>query len=566
MTLIDTVVGTALMLVVFMGIAAAFQLSLDVITNDKARGGAIALANERMEYIRALSYASIGTSGGIPAGDIAQTETVTLNNIPYTRRTLILYADDPADGLDAADTNSNPADYKAVKVEVSWTSRSGTRTIALTTRVDPPNGMEIACTPPCGTLAIAAVDSASAPLAGATVNIVNASVSPAVDLTTFTNVLGYAYLIGAPAGSGYSIVVSKPGYSTAQTYSVSAENTDPNPGNLTVSDGQTTVGTFAIDILGAKSVRTWTQILSGAWEDPFDGYSKIATSTNASVAGSEVSLDAGQSAGEVQSVAIAPIGLASWGEASWSASVPPDTLITYRIADADGTLIQDANLPGNSTGFTTPPIDLSGLSTTTYSAIRLDAEMSSSGAGLPSIDSWDVQYFYGPLPIPNMDFTLQGSKTIGSTVDGAVYKYSQTFNTGAGASVDITGLEWDTYSIGINGASTGYDIASSCAPQPEALAPGGSVITDIHLAAHTVNSLLVDVHEPDGTPLPGATVRLYKTGYDTTTASDSCGQAFFSGLTSSDSYSISVSAAGYTPYTSSSVSVGGTSGLSVTLN
>ena len=60
-TLIDTIVGIALMLVVFMGIAATFRLSIDVVTNNKARSGAIALADQRMEYIRSLSYASIGT-------------------------------------------------------------------------------------------------------------------------------------------------------------------------------------------------------------------------------------------------------------------------------------------------------------------------------------------------------------------------------------------------------------------------------------------------------------------------------------------------------------------------
>ena len=78
-TLIDTVVGSALMLVVFVGIAGVFQLSIDVVTNNKARTGAIALANERIEYIRSLAYASIGTAGGIPSGLIAQSETVSLS-------------------------------------------------------------------------------------------------------------------------------------------------------------------------------------------------------------------------------------------------------------------------------------------------------------------------------------------------------------------------------------------------------------------------------------------------------------------------------------------------------
>ena len=68
-TLIDALVGTALMLLVFIGIAAVFQISLDVVTNSKIRAGAIALLNERMEYLRSLSYTQIGVEGGIPSGN-----------------------------------------------------------------------------------------------------------------------------------------------------------------------------------------------------------------------------------------------------------------------------------------------------------------------------------------------------------------------------------------------------------------------------------------------------------------------------------------------------------------
>ena len=116
-TLLDTVVGTSLMLVVFMGIASTFKLSVDVVTNNKSRAGAIALANERMEYVRSLSYASIGTVGGVPAGSIPETESISLNGANYTRRTYIEYTDDPKDGLGAADSNGVFIDYKSVKVD-----------------------------------------------------------------------------------------------------------------------------------------------------------------------------------------------------------------------------------------------------------------------------------------------------------------------------------------------------------------------------------------------------------------------------------------------------------------
>ena len=43
-SLIDTVVGVSLMLLIFVGIAGAFQLSIELVSNNKARIGASALA------------------------------------------------------------------------------------------------------------------------------------------------------------------------------------------------------------------------------------------------------------------------------------------------------------------------------------------------------------------------------------------------------------------------------------------------------------------------------------------------------------------------------------------
>ena len=201
-SLIDVVVGSALMLVVFMGISAVFQLAVEMVSNNKARAGAVSLSGERMEYIRSLSYNSVGTAGGIPAGAIAQSEAVSLNGLSYTRRTFIAYVDDPADGTGASDSNSIPLDYKVVRVDVSWTSKQGDRHIVLVTRVEPPNGMEVACPPstPCGTLAITVVNAAAEPVANAQVHIVNSTTNPAIDVTTYTNTDGMVVFAGAPAG------------------------------------------------------------------------------------------------------------------------------------------------------------------------------------------------------------------------------------------------------------------------------------------------------------------------------------------------------------------------------
>src|SRR3989344_8637340 len=207
-TLIDTVVGTSLMLLVFVGIFAAFQLSVDVVTNNRARAGALALMNERMEYVRSLDYASVGTVGGIPSGPIAQSEPVTLSGIPYTRRTTIQYADDPEDGENEADENGRIVDYKQVRIEMSWDSRTGERRVLMVARVEPLNGEEVDCGTPCGTLRIDVLNATSEPVPNALVEIVNDTVVPAVDIATYANDNGRVVLAGAPVASGYEVSVS----------------------------------------------------------------------------------------------------------------------------------------------------------------------------------------------------------------------------------------------------------------------------------------------------------------------------------------------------------------------
>lgn len=566
-TLLDTLVGTALMLVVFMGIGAAFRLSIDVITTNKARAGAIALANERMEYLRSLSYAQIGTSGGVPAGSIAQTDYETINGVPYTRRTYVEYQDDPKDGTGGADANGIIEDYKIAKVDIAWSSRSGVRHITIASRFSPV-GIETAV--PGGTLVVNVVNAAGSPLSGVTVRVVNASTSPAIDTTTYTNASGTVTIIGAPAAAGYQVTASQTGYSTAQTYNATAQNTNPNPANLSVTNDHTTTGTLAIDVLGSDTIRTWSPIANGSWDDLLSDSTKIASSTALDIAGGNAKL-AGPSPfgtyGALQSIALGPSRLAHWKTLSWVATIQASTTIRFSVYDGAGTtLIPDGQLPGNSTGFTTSPVDISGVSTTTYPALRIGAVFGSSDpTKTPTLDSYSVGFDAGPTPVPNIAFSLRGAKTIGSGPSGTLYKYNQSLSTNASAVNALTGLEWDSYLLSVSGTTTGYDIASSCSPQPNSLAPGVALSTDIFLLPHTVNSLRVDVRSGTTSALiAGATVVASKTGFAATSTTDACGQAFFSSL-SSATYTITASLTGYTTVMASST-VGGASSASLLFN
>jgi len=564
-TLMDTVVGSALMLLVFIGIAGVFQLSVDVVRNNRFRAGAIALANERMEYLRSLAYGSIGVIGGIPPGNVPQIETATLGDMSFTRRTSVLYSDDPADGLGAADQNNITADYKTIRVEVSWASREGTRSISLIGRVSPA-GIETSVGG--GTLTINVVNASGQAMQDAQVDIANTGTNPAINIRTYTNSAGQVKYIGAPAASNYQVTVSRPGYSTAQTYPVSTQNPNPDPRHLTVSNNQTTSASFAIDILSSKTVQTFMQIRPNTWNDLFNNASNILTMASTTVTSGEVRISGSpgsyQGPGTLQSVTFTPTStpLAYWRTFTAATTTPSGTSIRFRFYDDAGNLIPDSALPGNSSGFATSTVNLSGLSTTTYPALRVGATLATTNlSNTPAIQSWSLSYTYGPALFPNFSFQMRSNKTIGN--NPAVYKYQQTHSSGAASSITLSNIEWDTYTI--TPITSGYYIAEACNPQPEVLAPNSEQSTRIYMLPQTTHALLVDVKSNTGTLLPGASVRVNRTGYDTTILTSLCGQSFFEGL-SSATYSMTVSKTGYQSYTSNNVPVSGYTKRSVVLN
>ncbi len=545
LTLIDTIVGTALMLVVFMGISAAFQLTVDVVSNSKARAGAIALANERMEYLKSLSYGQVGVTGGIPSGIVPQIESIALNGVSYTRRTLVYYSDDPADGTGAADTNGIIADYKTIRVEISWTTKRVAHSIQVVGRMSPP-GVETAVAG--GTLTINVVDANAAPVRDAQIDITNSSTSPAVSIRTYTNDLGSITFIGAPAASGYQIVVSKTGYSTEQTYPLTSQNPNPNPRHLTVSNNLTTSYTFAIDVLANKTIQTFKATEPRVWTDPLSSGTYIATTSNTVLSGGMVRLAGSApyaSSGFVLSTDISTALLSRWNALSWIDAMPAQTAIRYSLYTMQGgnpTLIPDSALPGNGTGFTSSPVDLSGLSTSTYPSVRIGATLTTSSASsTPSIDVWTVSYDYGPEVLPNLSVTMRGLKTIGNSP--TIYKNNATSTSNNTGVISLPYIEWDTYSVDVSAVS-GYETAEVCAPQPELLSPGADQLTRLFVATNTPRSLIVDVRDSNGSYIANAAVQLFSTSTNKTLQTSLCGQVYFPAL-NSGTYSLNVSKTGF---------------------
>lgn len=562
---IDIIIGSALLLIFFLGIFGAFKLSLALNAATRARTGALSLANERLEYIRSLPYDAIGTEGGIPAGSLTQHETIILNSITYDRRTLILYADDPADGSGAADHNTLTTDYKIVKVELSWQERKGVpRSYAIVARIVP-KGIET--TAGGGTLAIHVTDALSAALQGASVHIVNDTISPNIDLTIQTGEEGEVFLPGAPAGSNYRITVFKSGYSTAGTYETSAENPSPSPSPISVATSSTSVATFAIDRLGTIILTSVKPPLPATTTETFDDPGHLVQSDSTTLE-NEMLVLAGlpgsyATSGSATISPTAPARLIAWDRFSLSAAVPNGTYVTYQfVTDEDGTPISDTDLPGNTAGFTASSVDLSVLATSTYPAIGVMFRLLSDGSATPFIEDYSLSYTTGPEPLPNISFSVHGDKYIGTSPGGPVYKTAFNTTTDTEGLRALANMEWDTYTI----LPITYTIQAACPPEPFYLAPGTTYPLQLTLATSSAHTLRVISRTGSGTPITNASATLSQGGVPHTLPALTCGQIFFNGLAESD-YDLTVEAPGYISYQSiSPISVSGHTVVSVTLS
>lgn len=553
---VEVIVGTALLLIVFLGIFGAYQLGVKVIGQNKARIIANAIANQKIEFIRNLSYNDIGTAGGIPSGNIPQAEIIARNNIEYTVRTVIIYVDDPFDGL--APDDALPNDYKRAKVEVSWRGLFGGK-VVLITDVSP-KGLETSVGG--GNLLISVFDAFGSPVAQADVHLVNASVTPPVDANYQTNDQGQILIAGAASSTqNYQITVSKTGYSVDRTYGTE-EVANPETPHATVLEGKLTQTSFSIDKTGSFSIDTFSPWGTDSFSDSFVDASKVSEFSDVLINGGEVTL-ASTTSGYLISSSVAPSNLASWDNFSWNDSEPINADISYQVFYSTSTawaLVPDNDLPGNSSGFNSFPVDLSGLATSTYYQLKLKGNFSSINASTtPTLFDWQVSWRTSePSVIPNAAFHLRGEKIIGTDInEDPVYKYSKDHVSDGSGHIDISGLEWDSYTFSVDKILTGLDLVDiDPFPQPIDLLPNSSQSVALFLSAE--NSLLATVKDRETSEdIFSAEVRVFNAsiGYDKTLLTSGKGEALFIPL-DSNTYNYEVQASGYQS-SSGSVSVAG---------
>lgn len=550
-SLIDVIVGIALLLIVFLALLGILRVSLSLSTLVKAKAAAVELANTQMEYLRGLSYDALGTVGGIPTGSIPQTSTAIVDGMSYTIRTFIIYKDDPADGLGAADTNHVTTDYKVGRVTVSYAIYGLTKSVVLLSNFVP-TGIESSTGG--GTLSLHVVDATGADMSGATVEIVNTAISPAIDLTTFTDTSGLVLIGGAATSTQYQIYVSRTGYSSAQTYARTGTNRNPNPGLLTVAKDQTTSSTFAIDRLATLTVASVAPAVTSSFSDTFANAGNLASMTDTRIDDGKLKLANQALAGSARSLPVNPSYLDGWGLLSATITTPAGTNAVVRVDDAGGTPIPDSVLAGNSIGFSSFPVSLTGLATSSYPGISLEATLTSnSTTTTPSISDWSVSHTSGPAPVMNIPFTLVGTKTIGTTASNTpIYKTSLADTTGA-TGQKAESLEWDAYVLTLSSGT----LLENCPASPYQLPPAVATTTTLLVGTPTANTLPILVKNAAGNAIGHARVVLAKSDYAATVPASACGLAYFNGL-AAGTYSATAFARGYATTTVPSIVVSGT--------
>jgi hypothetical protein len=223
-------------------------MAMGTVGKSSAKITAVALVNEQMEIIRNLAFEKVGIQGGLPDGSIPHVQTLTRDGFDFTVTTVVRNVDDPFDGKIGSTTHNDlsPADYRLVEITIECATCQDFTPMAFTTNVGPRN-LESASTN--GALFVQVFDASGQPIQGADVHVENNIATTTIVIDDTTDINGFLQIIDAPPGvNAYEISVSKPGYSSSQSY-LPGDVANPNPviPHTTVLAQQLSQTSFSID-------------------------------------------------------------------------------------------------------------------------------------------------------------------------------------------------------------------------------------------------------------------------------------------------------------------------------
>jgi len=251
-TLVEVLIATFLILVIFIGIFGLYQLGLQVVGQSKNKIIATSLINAELEKIRNLPYQSVGVQGSFPSGLLESQSTINRNNVTFVIERRVDYVVDPLDGI-SPPQDECPNDYKKVEIKVRALGRFSVQLSASTDIA--PNNLAQECAEGGGILHVRVCDGTGQMISSPLIEIKNPLTNDT--LKSATPLGGEHYF--ALAAASYKVVVSKSGYSSERTYGTEEVTFPLNPHPL-VLEGELTRISLSIDRLSNFSVNAITRI------------------------------------------------------------------------------------------------------------------------------------------------------------------------------------------------------------------------------------------------------------------------------------------------------------------
>ena len=281
-TLVELVISLTVFAILALSMLGLFTSLVHSTIVAKRRAVASSLANNQMEYLKSLPYDSLAVAGGsiYSATPLPATVTQTVDHVAYTVKTSISYVDEAYDGCGsyptqamkelycrnyppptgAPATDANPQDYKIAHVSVSDSSNF------VLAEVDTQISARVAETASAtGALFVSVLDNNGNPVSGATISVVNTTVSPTVNVSDSTDSNGVAIFYGLPPDNkdDYTVSASKSGYSSLTSISAPNSNLQPTYPSQKIIVQQSSYVTFTIMPQGKNSLLIETTDING---------------------------------------------------------------------------------------------------------------------------------------------------------------------------------------------------------------------------------------------------------------------------------------------------------------
>ena len=570
-TLVELLVGLGIFVLLAAGVLAAFLALTRTVKSAREKTVLSALAANYLEVVRNIPYADVGTINGNPKGALADfSNAISIRREGYSYKIYyeVTYVDDPADGTIGGSPNDPaPADYKQVKMSVLNVA-TGQITDFLTSVS--PKGLE--GTQNAGAIRVKVFNSSGQPVPDASIHIQHPTSTPVIILDRTSDSTGQWLEVGLPAAvNNYRLVVTKPGYSTDQTYPLTAQNPNPTKPDATVVNGQVTEIPFSIDLLANLTIKTLDQFcqnISGINMN-VRGDKLVGTSPNVykfnqdytSIAGkvslSDIEWDTytptlltGQAVvirgtSPIQKIEVQPGTSQTFTMILGSNSTANSLLVIVKDAST-GTALEGALVHLQKGG--SQPQDYFG---TTGGSVWVQSSWTGGGGQENWSTTTPTRYFVddGNVDINSVPTGLRLNKTSGRYALGG-WLESSIFDTGSAMS-NFTTLTWSPVSQNVS-TNLEFQIASSNDPGgpwdyvgPDGTADtfyttAGTNISDTHdnnrYLRYKVFLSTVDNKE---TPILTSVQFNYVSGCFTP------GQTYFGDLTSGNNYSLEVSLPGY---------------------